>query len=132
MCSVCAEPPLLLVCVNADNEFCELARDSERFGVNLLEQRHDALAMVFAGLTGDGLPADRDMDRFRTGDWHVGENGSPILTDALVSLECRLDSSFERGTHRVFIGLVTAVRAPADGTPLIYTGRGFARPVAMR
>jgi len=122
---------LLLACVNADNEFCELAQASERFTINLLEQRHATLALVFAGLGADGQPTDADCDRFASGRWRDGRNGSPVLIDALVSMECTLDSSFQRGTHRVFIGLVTSIDTQADGTPLIYTGRGFAAPTAL-
>ena len=36
MCSVCADPALLLVCVNLDNEFCTLTDKSGRFAVNIL------------------------------------------------------------------------------------------------
>jgi len=125
MCSVCAEPPLLLVCVNADNEFCDLVDHGGRFAVNLLEQCHPELAMVFAGLSGDGLSSAPDgTDRFASGAWSTGANGAPVLDDALVSLQCSLESSLQRGTHRVFIGLVTAA-STGSGLPLVYSDRGF-------
>ncbi len=50
MCSVCADPALLLICVNSDNEFCEMAMHSGRFAVNILPSSCVELAMVFAGL----------------------------------------------------------------------------------
>ena len=119
MCSVCAEPALLLVCVNAGNEFCELADASERFAVNILADGQQAVSNVFAGLDGTD-------DRFaRIGDWSVLSGGSPILADALVALDCELDTTIARGTHRIFLGHVIDVRT-TRGEPLVYTARGYA------
>ena len=122
MCSVCAEPALLLVCVNAENEFCALADASERFAVNILSERQQTLSNVFAGIAGNA-----GEDRFAAaGDWTTLSGGSPILSDALVSLDCELDTTLERGTHRVFFGHVVDVRT-TRGEPLVYTARGYAR-----
>jgi flavin reductase (DIM6/NTAB) family NADH-FMN oxidoreductase RutF len=125
MCSVCAEPPLLLACVMADNEFCALADASKQFTINILSQRHVHVAMTFAGLI-EGDTAKR----FDTGNWTSGTSGSPVLSDALVSLECKLDSAMTRGTHRIYIGEVIAVHT-SDGQPLIYTARGFANAAPL-
>ena len=121
MCSVCAEPPLLLACVNADNDFCSLADESQRFAVNMLEQRHVQLALVFAGLT----DTTGNPDRFNEGEWREGPTGSPVLERSLVSLDCEVDSVFTRGTHRVYIGKVVSVDH-SPGKPLVYTDRAFA------
>ena len=126
MCSVCAEPALLLACVNTDNEFDALADDAGAFAVNILESRHVDLAMVFAGLS-EPPPASgaREPTRFDVGAWDTLRTGSPTLEDALVTLDCALDSTLLRGTHRIWIGRVVAVRA-APGVPLVYTSRAFA------
>lgn len=121
MCSVCAEPPLLLACVNSSNEFCELADASQRFAINLLTQEHVQLALVFAGLAEE----DSHKDRFETGRWRAGVSGAPVLEDALVSMDCELDSAFTRGTHRVYIGKVISI-STNPGKPLIYVDRAFA------
>ena len=121
MCSVCAEPALLLVCVNAENEFCALADASERFAVNILGERQQALSNVFAGIA-NGAGEDRFA---AAGDWTTLSSGSPVLSDALVSLDCELDTTLERGTHRVFFGRVVDVRT-TRGEPLVYTARGYA------
>ena len=122
MCSVCAEPPLLLACVNADNEFCTLADASDHFAVNLLEQAQKNTALVFAGLE----PADTEGGRFATGSWRSGAAGSPVLEEALVSMDCMVDSAFTRGTHRVYIGKVVGITT-TSGEPLLYADRAFAR-----
>lgn len=120
LCSVCADPALILACVNADNEFCDIADANEQFAVNLLTTSHTELSGVFAGL-GDP-PED---DRFSAGNWQTLETGSPILVDALVSLDCNLVSAKTHGTHRIYIGEVVALLSN-DSAPLIYTNRNYA------
>lgn len=121
MCSVCAEPALLLVCINADNEFCAMADESGSFSINILKDDQTDVSNVFAGL------ADTDdADRFTgVGEWTTLTSGAPILTDALVSLDCEVDTTLERGTHRIYLGHVIDVRT-TRGNPLIYTARGYA------
>jgi len=120
MCSVCADPALLLICVNSDNRFCEMAVDSGRFAVNILPSSCVELAMVFAGLVEDL----RDS-RFDVGAWTRLTTGAPVLSDALVALDCTVESSQVHGSHRVFFGKVVDVRT-TSGEPLIYTDRRFA------
>lgn len=121
MCSVCAEPALLLVCINADNEFCAMADESGSFSINILKEDQTRISNVFAGLVETDEP-----DRFASaGRWTTLTSGAPILTDALVSLDCTVDTTLERGTHRIYLGHVVDVRT-TQGTPLIYTARGYA------
>lgn len=127
MCSVCADPALILVCVNLDNEFCQLATKTQHFAVNILPSSCVQIAQVFAGLT-----EINDGDRFNEGEWTTLTTGAPILSNALVALDCELDSSFVKGTHRVFFGKVIDVRT-TSGEPLLYTDRRFAvvQPVPL-
>ncbi|NND89994.1 MAG: flavin reductase [Granulosicoccus sp.] len=120
MCSVCADPALLLVCVNLENEFCTLADRSGHFAVNILSSHGVELATVFAGLSDSPV-----QSRFDTGHWTRLTTGSPILSNALVALDCKIDSSQVKGTHRVFFGKVVDVRT-TSGEPLLYTDRRFA------
>jgi len=121
MCSVCAEPAMMLACVNADNEFCALAEASGYFAINLLKHDQQALSNRFAGLT-DPTPEDR----FSEGDWDLTNHQTPVLSDALVSLFCSVDSSILHGTHRVFFGRVLVANA-SDGEALVYSDRAYAR-----
>lgn len=120
MCSVCADPALILICVNTDNEFCQLADDSGSFAVNILPTGCVELATVFAGLS-----ETPDDSRFKTGEWTSLTTGAPILSDALVALDCSIDSSQVKGSHRVYFGKVVDVRT-TSGEPLLYTDRRFA------
>ena len=120
MCSVCADPPLILACVNADNEFCAKADSNEHFAVNILSTLHTSLSGVFAG-----LGESPDTDRFAIGQWQTLQTGSPILANALVSLDCTLVSATTHGTHRIYIGEVQAILSE-ESEPLIYTNRRYA------
>ncbi len=76
--------------------------------------------MVFAGLV-----ENLQGSRFDSGEWTRLTTGAPILTDALVALDCQVESSQIHGSHRVFFGRVVDVRT-TSGEPLIYTDRRFA------
>jgi len=125
ICSVCAEPALMLACVNANNEFCAIADSNKQFAVNLLSTSHTALSGVFAG-----LGESPDADRFATGQWQTSKTGSPVLADALVSLDCKLVSAKTHGTHRIYIGEVLAISSN-DSEPLIYTRRQYAHAIPL-
>jgi len=125
ICSVCAEPPLILACVNEDNEFCGIADTNQCFAINLLSTEHVSLSSVFAG-----LGENPDAERFDVGQWQTLETGSPILTDALASLDCKLVSATTHGTHRIYLGEVVATQSN-DAQALIYTNRSYAKPTSL-
>ncbi len=125
MCSVCAEPALILACVNSDNEFGAKAQANKQFAVNILTTAQTEISGVFAGF-GENPKADR----FLTGDWQTLNTGSPILSDALVSLDCELVSYKEHGTHVIYIGEVLAVQSK-EADALIYTNRQYAKSIPL-
>ncbi len=116
----------MLACVNAENEFCALADANEHFAINILATHHTDLSTVFAGL-GD----DPDADRFATGQWTTLKTGSPVLSDALVSLDCELPSAGTlHGTHKIYIGNVIAL-ASNDSAALVYAQRAYAKTTPL-
>ncbi len=125
MCSVCAEPPIMLACVSGDNEFCVIADQQKHFAINILAIEHQTLSEVFAGLTEDTI-----LDRFTHGLWTILKSGAPVLRDALVSLDCELLSATTHGTHRIYVGrVVELISTPSK--PLIYTDRQFADSIPL-
>lgn len=115
--SVSLEPPTLLVCLNRQSATCEAIGRVGRFAVNVLAEHQLALAQHFAGKATDKfstLPSDDG-----TPGWHDGVLGVPLLAGTLAHLECRVASTSDVGTHRIFFGEVAAAQA-ADGTPLAY------------
>jgi flavin reductase len=123
MCSVSAEPPMVLVCVNRRSPVNPVIAASGRFTVNALATRHDHVADTFAGRPWPG----KDRWDFTCGEWATTGDGLPHLADALAFFGCEVHSTVEAGTHLVHIGLVREVTTH-DGPPLVYSGRAYAEP----
>lgn len=123
VCSVCAEPPSVLVCLNRATGTFHRIQQVLAFSVNVLTSRHITIAQTFAGH--DGLIGP---DRFTDPRWTQGRLGVPVLSDALTSLECRVSRFVEHSTHALVIGTVETIHQPQDAAtaePLVYHGRRF-------
>lgn len=99
VCSVSAEPPLLLCCVNRSSGSHAAIEAAGAFAVNVLAAPDQPLAQRFAS-------AIAPEARFAQGDWQAGASGSPLLRSALAAFDCRLVQAVEAGSHSVFIGQV--------------------------
>lgn len=119
VCSVSADPPTLLVCVNQQNGSYRAIRESGSFAVNVLAVDDQDLSNRFASaVSGD--------ERFKHGVWSTLNTGAPVLESALVSFDCILKSVEDVGSHGVFFGEVQAVRVPGRGDPLLYGNGQYA------
>lgn len=126
MCSVSAEPPMVLVCIHGRSPINDAIEASGAFAVSALATRHDHVADTFAGRPWPG----KDRWDFTCGDWDAAPSGSPRVVDALASFDCTLHDVVTAGTHRVYIGRVQAVTAH-DGVPLVYADHTYGRPVPV-
>jgi flavin reductase (DIM6/NTAB) family NADH-FMN oxidoreductase RutF len=115
VCSVSAEPPQLLVCVNRAAEANATIRASGRFCVNVLAADQRALADRFAGRSGQFGAA-----RFSGARWTRLVTGAPVLEGCRAAFDCQLADAVEAGTHTIFVGLVEAVAIRPDLAPLVY------------
>lgn len=112
--SVSAEPPSVLIGINARASCHDAFLRSGIFGVSLLQDAQRGIAMRFAGMTGIAIE-----DRFNGVDWHSRITGAPLLNDALATLDCRIIERFCVGTHSLFVGRVEAASAaPLNTLPL--------------
>lgn len=108
--SVSLEPPLILVCIEKTTGSHRALLESEFFVVNILAEGQDELSNRFASQIADKF----DGVDFRTG---IGE--VPVLSDALVALECRLAYAHEGGDHTIFVGSVEK-SSVTNENPLVY------------
>jgi len=108
--SVSLDPPLVLVCIEKSVASHRALHGSKAFVVNILAQGQDRISQHFA------LPAPVEFEGLR---WRLGIEDTPVLEDALVSIECRLRDAHDGGDHTIFVGEVEAVTI-RDGSPLIY------------
>src|SRR5262245_5993533 len=119
VCSLSADPPQLLVCVNRSAHAHDVIKRGANMCVNLLARKHKALAGHFAG-------ARKGEERFRSGKWTMLKTSAPVLDDALASFDCVVKETVEPSTHTIFIGQVVDVRLRAEGQPLLYAGGSYA------
>lgn len=114
VCSVSANPPVLLVCVNRDSRSHDVIREAGVFAVNVLDVLDQALAHRFAGTVAGDV-------RFYGACWTQLLTGAPVLDSALACFDCRITQTVDVGTHRIVLGAVQAVRLGAPGgRPLLY------------
>lgn len=121
VCSVTADPPSVLVCLNRKTGTCAAVAESGMFNVNLLAGDGGEVAMRFAGqggVTGE--------DKFAVGAWGEDARGLPILRDAVFSLSCEVTERMEAGSHSVFIGRIAAIET-GKGAALVYEQSRFHR-----
>jgi len=102
VCSVSAEPPSLLVCVNRKTGTCASIDESGIFNINLLQDPSSEL------------------------DWDEDSRGLPILKDALVAFCCEVRERVDAGSHAIFIGQIVDIRL-GEGVPLLYERSRFHR-----
>ncbi len=120
MCSVSADPPSLLVCLNRKSQLVRAIETHLVFGVSVLRADQKRIADSFAG-----RPSSRDkpydFERVR---WETAVTGSPLLASAVAKFDCRLIDAHTIGTHTIYIGEVVAA-STAKGKPLVYASRGY-------
>ena len=110
-CSVSADPPTVLVCLNANSRIGDLVKENGAFTVNVLPEGSEAIAKRFAGMD-DGKLADR-FDGISLTNARVPEIvGSTIF-------RCQLEQFVLSGSHIIAIGSVKASTI-AGKTPLTY------------
>ncbi len=123
MCSVSAEPPTLLACINQKSPMCHAILINRHFCVNVLSTYQHHLARIFSGTSESGSAYD-----FGAAEWQHGPANVPRLTDAIATFDCVLEDAQDAGSHRIFIGRVSAATAQ-KGTPLLYTNRSYGFPL---
>jgi flavin reductase (DIM6/NTAB) family NADH-FMN oxidoreductase RutF len=118
-CAVSADPPLVLVCVDAGSNTLPAIRASGAFTVNLVAAGHEDTALAFAS---------KNPDKFAAVSWRDGADGhlAPVLDEVTTAhLACQVENEVEAGDHLVFIGRVLRAELGDHDRPLVYHGRRF-------
>ncbi len=111
VCSVSAEPPMLLVCINRQAQCHEAVSAAGYFCVNVLDSCQADLADRFARATAE--------DRFLGLEYNSMITGAPALTEALITFDCETANAVTSGSHTVFFGRIVDLRFRA-AAPLLY------------
>lgn len=118
ICSVTDTPPTLLVCVNKNASALAALLEHRVLCVNTLSPTQQALSGMFGG----GAPME---DRFAAARWDTAPSGAPRLCGALMSLDCRIASIADEGTHKVLFCRVHDIRKSEGSEALVYFGRSY-------
>ncbi len=110
--SVSVEPPQVLVCINDRADTGEGIQESQCFVVNVLNKDQQEISNQFAG-------GCSQQQRFENTLWQAGINGAPVLTESLMSLECKVVDKVHAGTHWIIIGEVQN-SVCRSGEPVLY------------
>ena len=113
---VCADPPVVAVCINQQNLTHEFIQSSKAFSISILQQE---TPMTFIGRF--GYHSGRDLDKFDGVPHRQGHTGAPIVTQYAVGyLEAEVTDSMEAGTHTLFLGRVVDGALLEPGDPMTY------------
>lgn len=125
MSSVSADPPTLLVCVNASSRTGTAIERNGVFCVNILDSSQAAVAECFAGRDATAT------DRFSVGDWRRGASGAPELSGAVARFDCAVHLVAPVASHTVYFGQVIDATF-ANCVPLLYWQRQYGLPLRSR
>jgi 3-hydroxy-9,10-secoandrosta-1,3,5(10)-triene-9,17-dione monooxygenase reductase component len=117
LASVSLEPPLVSFSPSRSSLTWSQMRRTGRFGVNLLGKQHEQFAM---------RATPPGADRFAGLDWEPGRGGTPLLTDALATLECEIIAEHPAGDHWIVVGQVSDLRISPRRDPLVFFAGEFA------
>jgi flavin reductase (DIM6/NTAB) family NADH-FMN oxidoreductase RutF len=113
--SLSLDPPLLLVCISNRLPTHTALERSRQFGVNVLGEGDDRLALRFATPAPDkfaGLKVDT-------------ERGVPLLDCAIARFVCDVHECLPGGDHSIFIGAIRHCEHVPSRRPLLYFASGF-------
>jgi flavin reductase (DIM6/NTAB) family NADH-FMN oxidoreductase RutF len=120
VCSVSAQPALLLVCLTKSSETLEAIRGHRGFAVNVLADGQHVLSSNFAR-----AGADASWDGI---EHQLLETGLPRLDGTLAAFDCVVHEMLEGGDHDIVIGRVRGAHvADLEDRPLLHWRGAYAR-----
>lgn len=118
ICSVSAEPPLLLVCVDKRSNTLPALLHAKKWVVNFLSGNRGDLGNLFAS---------KEADKFGAVVWRPASNGMPLLyADSFAHAVCTTEQTVNAGDHVILVGQVEDGEAPhPSALPLMYFRRTY-------
>jgi flavin reductase (NADH) len=118
VCSVSADPPTVLVCVDLGSRTLAAMRARRRFVVNFIGEGRSELCLLFAS---------KEEDKFARVFWRATPDGIPLLhADVLAWAECSTIHELEVGDHVLLVGHVEDGGVqPELEPPLMYYRRSW-------
>ena len=109
-CSLSADPPLVLACINRQTGSHYAFFERQAFVVNVLSDAQQQISQQFAEPTGDKFNGIEIVET---------AGGLPMIDGCLATLECRIVNTYDEGDHTILVGSVEKTDV-SDGKPLVY------------
>ncbi len=119
LASVSLDPPLVSLCVDQAADIHPILLEADRWTINILTDRQEALSRRFA---------EPEHDRFDGVGYATTADGLVLLEGALAHIECERFAQHEAGDHTLFLGRVVGGATHA-GKPLLYYRGGYGTPL---
>lgn len=117
--SVSLDPPLVLICPGKSSSSWPRIKGAGVFCANVLAAAQEATCRAFAISGGD---------KFKGVGWTPSSGtGSPVLTDALAWVDCRIEAEYDGGDHVIVVGRVVDLGVAEEGSPLLFYRGGYGR-----
>ena len=113
--SVSLAPPLVLWSLQNTSDVYRDYAAADVYAINVLRMEQQELSSRYA------RKGDHELDPAH---FVSGEQGAPIIIDALASFECRLHATHDGGDHLIIVGEVTGMLMQ-DGDPLLFFSGGY-------
>ncbi|HVY98375.1 MAG TPA: flavin reductase family protein [Dongiaceae bacterium] len=115
ICSVCADPPTILVIVNRTSRTHPHIRSNGTFSVNILSERQADVAKLLSSKSDNQFAEVAHIDT---------DDGAILIEGTLAHFHCRVIDEHEVGTHTIFIGRILTGQT-GTGAPLLYYNASF-------
>lgn len=104
VCSLSADPPSLIVCINKTASAHDTIIRQGFLGVSVLPDTQTAFANHFARAKG--------VDRFEGALWNFQETGAPLLAGASVAFDCRIAHTHDGYSHTILVCHICEILLP--------------------
>jgi flavin reductase (DIM6/NTAB) family NADH-FMN oxidoreductase RutF len=118
VCSVSADPPTILVCVDLASRTLAALRATRRLVVNFMGEGRSELCLLFSS---------KAEDKFAHVGWRPTGTGLPLLADDVLAwAECEIEQELEVSDHVLLVARVEAGGVqPELEPPLMYYRRSW-------
>lgn len=120
VCSMSAEPPRLLVCVNRTGVSHEQINRNGNFCVNVLASSQMNIARRFAGMEKTDY-----SERFAIGSWYQLQTGAPVLAGCMANFDCAVAQCIQAASHSIIVGAVESIVINGGTEPLAFVDGKF-------
>lgn len=108
------EPPMVSVAIKRGREFLNWLENGAAFVVNILDSSQTDMIIHFGKGFSPGEPVFQQLEVERT------REGTPVLSEALAYLECRVAGRAASGDHELILGQVVDGRVLNEGQPMVH------------